>query len=146
MFKLTIVTPEKRLLLNQEVEEVSVPAFKGELNILPGHAPLITTLETGVIKWKLQGVEKQFQAVISWGYCQVSPEGVNILSDIADLPEDVDVDAKKQLLNDAEKKLANETLNEEEWNIAQRDIARARADIEIAPFAKKQFFKFYKNL
>jgi F-type H+-transporting ATPase subunit epsilon len=137
MFKLTIVTPEKRLLLNQEVEEVSVPAFKGELNILPGHAPLITTLETGVIKWKLQGVEKQFQAVISWGYCQVSPEGVNILSDIADLPEDVDVDAKKQLLNDAEKKLANETLNEEEWNIAQRDIARARADIEIAPFAKK---------
>ena len=92
MFKLTIVTPEKRLLLNQEVEEVTVPAFKGELNILPGHAPLITTLETGVMKWKLKGDAKQFQAVISWGYCQVSPEGVNILSDIADLPEEIDVD------------------------------------------------------
>jgi F-type H+-transporting ATPase subunit epsilon len=137
MFKLTIVTPEKRLLLNQEVEEVSVPAFAGELNILPGHAPLITTLETGVIKWKLQGVEKQFQAVISWGYCQVSPEGVNILSDIADLPEDVDVEAKKQSLINSEKKLAGETLNEEEWNLVQREIARARADIEIAPLGKK---------
>jgi F-type H+-transporting ATPase subunit epsilon len=137
MFKLTIVTPEKRLLLNQDVEEVSVPAFAGELNILPGHAPLITTLETGVIKWKLQGVEKQFQAVISWGYCQVSTEGVNILSDIADLPEDVDVEAKKLVLIESEKKLANETLNEEDWNSLQRDIARARADIEIAPLAKK---------
>ena len=137
MFKLTIVTPEKRLLLNQEVEEVTVPAFKGELNILPGHAPLITTLETGVMKWKLKGDAKQFQAVISWGYCQVSPEGVNILSDIADLPEEIDVDAKKQLLNDSEKKLASETLTDEEWSLLQRDIARSRADIEIAPLGKK---------
>ena len=55
MFKLTIVTPEKRILVGQEVEEVTVPAFKGELNILPGHAPLMTTLETGVMKWKLKG-------------------------------------------------------------------------------------------
>ena len=137
MFKLTIVTPEKRLLLNQDVEEVTVPAFKGELNILPGHAPLITTLETGVMKWKLKGDAKQSQAVISWGYCQVSPEGVNILADIADLPEEIDVDAKKQLLNDSEKKLANETLTDEEWSQVQREIARARADIEIAPLAKK---------
>ena len=137
MFKLTIVTPEKRLLLNQEVEEVTVPAFKGELNILPGHAPMITTLETGVMKWKLKGEARQSTAVISWGYCQVSPEGVNILSDIADLPEDVDVEAKKQLLNDSEKKLANEVLTDEEWASVQRDIARARADIEIAPLARK---------
>lgn len=137
MFKLTIVTPEKRLLLNQEVEEVTVPAFKGELNILPGHAPMITTLETGVMKWKLKGEAKQSQAVISWGYCQVSPEGVNILSDIADLPEEIDVDAKKQLLIDSEKKLANEVLTDEEWTALQRGIARARADIEIAPLAKK---------
>lgn len=137
MFKLTIVTPEKRLLLNQEVEEVTVPAFKGELNILPGHAPLITTLETGVMKWKLKGEARQSLAAISWGYCQVSSEGVNILADIADLPEEIDADAKKQFLNDAEKKLANETLTDEEWNQLQREVARARADIEIAPSAKK---------
>ena len=137
MFKLTIVTPEKRLLLNQEVEEVTVPAFKGELNILPGHAPMITTLETGVMKWKLKGETRQSTAVISWGYCQVSPEGVNILSDIADLPEEIDVDVKKQVLIDSEKKLANEVLTDEEWASLQRDIARARADIEIAPLAKK---------
>jgi len=132
MFKLTIVTPEKRLLVNQEVEEVTVPAFKGELNILPGHAPLITTLETGVMKWKLAGVEKQDQAVISWGYCQVSPGGVSILADVADLPEEINVADKKKFLVDAEKKILHETLNDDEWNSLQAGIARAHADIEIA--------------
>lgn len=132
MFKLTIVTPEKRLLVNQEVEEVTVPAFKGELNILPGHAPLITTLETGVMKWKLKGIEKQDQAVISWGYCQVSPEGVSILADVADLPEEINVADKKKFLVDAEKTILHETLNDDEWNSLQAGIARAQADIEIA--------------
>jgi len=137
MFKLTIVTPEKRLLIDQEVEEVTVPAFKGELNILPGHAPLITTLETGVMKWKLKGETKQAQAVISWGYCQVSPEGVNIMADIADLPEEIDAEAKKQFLAEADKKILNDSLDDAEWTSLQREIARARASLEIAPSAKK---------
>ena len=129
--KLTIVTPEKRLLLNQEVEEVTVPAFKGELNILPGHAPLITTLETGVMKWKLKGQEKQNQAVISWGYCQVGLEGVNVLANIAELPEEIDVEATKAFLADTEKKMMNESITEEEWTQIQADMTRARVKLEV---------------
>ncbi len=137
MFKLTIVTPEKRLLLNQEVEEVTVPAFAGELNILAGHAPLITALETGVMKWKLKGETKEAVAAISWGYCQVSPEGVNILTDMADFPEDINLEDTKQVLASSEQKLANEILSDEEWNSLQRDVAKARANMEVAPGAKK---------
>lgn len=130
--KLTIVTPEKRLLLNQEVEEVTVPAFKGELNILPGHAPLITTLETGVMKWKLKGQEKQNQAVISWGYCQVGLEGVNVLANIAELPEEIDVEAAKAFLADTEKKMMNESITEEEWTQIQGEMTRARVKLEVS--------------
>ncbi|KYG68957.1 ATP synthase subunit epsilon [Bdellovibrio bacteriovorus] len=137
MFKLTIVTPEKRILVGQEVEEVTVPAFKGELNILPGHAPLITTLETGVMKWKLKGKEKQETAVISWGYCQVSPEGVNILANIADLPEEIDLEMTKAYLAESEKKVMNEVITDEDWTEFQREWARARAKIEVASQAKK---------
>ncbi|UOF00415.1 ATP synthase F1 subunit epsilon [Bdellovibrio reynosensis] len=137
MFKLTIVTPEKRILVGQEVEEVTVPAFKGELNILPGHAPLITTLETGVMKWKLKGKEKQEIAVISWGYCQVSPEGVNILANIAELPEEIDVEAAKAYLADSEKKVMNESITDEEWTEYQREWARARAKIDVGSSLKK---------
>lgn len=132
MFKLTIVTPEKRILVGQEVEEVTVPAFKGELNILPGHAPLITTLETGVMKWKLKGKEKQDTAAISWGYCQVSTEGVNILANIADLPEEIDLQATKEFLVQSEKKIMNELISDEDWAEFQRDWAHARAKIEVA--------------
>lgn len=137
MFKLTIVTPEKRLVINQEVEEVTLPAFKGELNILTGHSPLITTLETGVLKWKLAGVEEQKVAAISWGYCQVSAEGVNVLADIAKLPEEIDLTLTAATVNDLEKKLVNESLTDEDWNHTQRELALARAAIEAIPASKK---------
>lgn len=132
MFKLTIVTPEKRILVGQDVEEVTVPAFKGELNILPGHAPLITTLETGVMKWKLKGKERQEIAVISWGYCQVSPEGVNILANIAELPEEIDIEETKADLAEAEKRAMNEFVGDAEWAEFQRNWARARAKVDVA--------------
>lgn len=132
MFKLTIVTPERRLLVSQDVDEVTVPGFKGELNILPGHAPLISTLETGVMKWKLKGKEKQDQAVISWGYCQVSSEGVNVLANIADLPEEIDLQATKEMLSATEKRIMNELVPEEDWVEFQREWARTRAKLEVA--------------
>ena len=138
MFKLTIVTPEKRILVGQEVEEVTVPAYKGELNILPGHAPLMTTLETGVMKWKLKGRDRQELAVISWGYCQVSPEGVNILANIADLPEEIDLEMTKSFLDASEKKVMNELISEEDWAEFQREWAHARAKIDVVTnYAKK---------
>lgn len=138
MFKLTIVTPEKRILVGQEVEEVTVPAFKGELNILPGHAPLITTLETGVMKWKIKGKELQQLAVISWGYCQVSPEGVNILANIAELPEEIDLEMTKTQLAESEKKVMNELITDEDWTEFQREWAHARAKIEVAGMAPRK--------
>lgn len=137
MFKLTIVTPEKKLVIKQEVDEITVPAFKGELNVLPGHSPLITTLETGVVKWKLSGKEEMNKAAISWGYCQIAPDGVHILADIAELPEEIDYETEMKELALAEAKLANETLSDEEWKNVQREIALSRAGIEALPATKK---------
>ena len=132
MLKLTIVTPERRLLVNQEVEEVTIPAFRGELNVLEGHAPLITTLDTGVIRWKLKGKERQDMAAISWGYCQVNPEGVNVLANIVDLPEEIDLAVTKEKLAEAEKRIMNEFISEDELNEFSREMAHARIKIEVA--------------
>lgn len=132
MFKLTIVTPEKRLVIDQEIDEVTVPAFKGELNVLPGHAPLITTLETGVLKYKLKGQAEQKMA-ISWGYCQVNPQGVNILAEYAATPMDLQLEELKKALAAAELKLSTEVLDEEQWAATQREVAKARTGMEIFP-------------
>jgi F-type H+-transporting ATPase subunit epsilon len=132
MFTLTLVTPEKRLVLDQEIDEVTVPAFRGELNILPGHAPLITTLETGILRYKLKGHAEE-KLAISWGYCQVNPKGVNILADYAALPVELQVDELKKALAAAETKLGSESLTEEQWAEAQREVAKARTGMEIIP-------------
>lgn len=130
MFKLNVVTPEKRIVLNQEIDEVTVPAYRGELNILPGHAPLITTLSTGPLRWKLKGQGEQ-AAVISWGYCEVGPNGVEILADIAELPEEIDAHEAQKALADAEKRLLNDTLDDDAWENLQRDVARHQAELEL---------------
>lgn len=136
MFKLTVVTPEKRIVTSQEISEVTVPGFRGELNILPGHAPLITILGTGALRWKFAGSEINHRAVVSGGYCQVSPEGVNVLANVADLPEEVDAAAKTLFITDADKKLLNNTMTDLEFNELIAEVERARADIEMAQHPK----------
>lgn len=136
--QLTIVTPERKLLVRHQIDELFVPAFKGELNILPGHAPLITTLETGVLKWREKGESEVQKAAISWGYCQVGPTGlVSVLADLVQLPSEVEYKTELEVIADSEKRLGSESLDDYQWSNTQREIARARAAIDILPATKK---------
>jgi len=131
MFKLNLVTPEKKVAVDLEILFVTVPAFKGEVDILPGHTPFVTTLETGVLTYKAKGGDKIFKAVVSWGYCEVSPEGVNILADFIQTPEEIVVEESKKQLEANVKKLGTEVLSDEQFNIAQAEVARARAALDL---------------
>ena len=131
MFKLTVVTPERRLVVDQEILEVTVPGYAGELNILAGHAPLITTLQTGPMSWKTASGEMT-KAVISWGYCEVHPGGVDVLAETADLLGEFDVTEAEKSIVEGQKRLLNESLDDESWDNVHRQIARAEAQIELA--------------
>ena len=131
MFKLNVLTPERKAVFDQEITEVTVPAYSGEMTILPGHAPLITTLGTGILKYKLKGVEKTFKAVISWGYCEVAPDAVNVLAEFMQTPEEVIVEAAERNLVAAERKLAIEVLNEADFEAAINETKKARAAINL---------------
>ena len=130
MFKLTLLTPDKKIVVDQEIEDVTVPAYRGELNILPGHAPLITTLSTGIMRWRLKGESDPRSIIVSWGYCQITPTGVDVLADTVDLPEDVNPEEAKATLTEGEKRLL-ESLDDDQWDQVQRDIARARAHLDV---------------
>jgi F-type H+-transporting ATPase subunit epsilon len=120
--KLTLVTPDKKLLTDVEVEEVFVPGFKGELNILPGHAPLMTTLSTGLLRYRLKGSSDLKSIVVSWGYCEVNPDGVLVLAETAERAEDID----------PERALAA-------WKLASERIDSGELDPEnIEKFRRKQ--------
>ena len=132
MFKLNLVTPEKKLVADQELELITLPAFKGELAILPGHAPLMTTLEPGILSYKLKGQSELVKVAISWGYCQVSPESVNVLAESAMLAAEIDLKVVQDHLKSQENKIATEALDDAQWADAQHEIARLNAEILLA--------------
>ena len=66
--QLEVVTPERRVLA-EPVDMVTVPGLGGELGILPGHTPLISQLQTGVLTYVQDG--KSFPMHVSGGFVEV---------------------------------------------------------------------------
>jgi F-type H+-transporting ATPase subunit epsilon len=131
MFKLTLVTPQKKLLTEVEVEEVIVPAFRGQLDILPRHAPLMTTLQAGQLKIRLKGETRFKTAIISWGYCEVNPNGVVILTDTAEWPEEINRSRAEENLKIAQQRLTDAGLAPDEQAKALRKIDKEKARLAL---------------
>ena len=85
---LEIVTPE-RGIISQRVDEVQVPGAEGAFGILPGHTPLLATLQVGEL-WYRRGEETSYVAV-SFGFAEVQPDRVSILAQMAEEAENIDV-------------------------------------------------------
>jgi len=80
-----LVTPE-RLLLSDQVEMVVVPGTEGDFGVLPGHAPLISTIRPGTIEI-YEGRTVRQRIFISGGIAEVTPERCTVLADEA-MPRD----------------------------------------------------------
>ena len=101
----------------------------GELGILPGHAPLITTLTIGEISYR-QGTNTHYLAV-AWGFAEVLPNKVTILADTAERAEEIDVKRAQEAKARAEAALARAAadLDFDATLYAQR---RAEVRLEVA--------------
>lgn len=128
-FKFTFVTPEKKIVSDLEIEEVILPAYRGELDILPGHAPLITTLDVGLVRYRPKGSNVFESAVVSWGFCEVDPKGVSILAETAETLEEINQERAQKALQEAQARLVDPTLEPDQIKKFQRKIDRARARI-----------------
>ena len=83
-----LVTPES-LLVSQDVEMVVVPGSDGNFGVLPGHAPLISTIRPGTIDiYENRAVTQRF--FVAGGIAEVTPEGCTVLADEAMVPETLD--------------------------------------------------------
>lgn len=131
MFTLDFVTPEQKIVFGQELEEITIPANRGELNILPGHAPLMTTLQPGKLTYKLKSGESKTIA-ISWGYAQVSPTGVHVLAEAVIDPATAASKGSLQALKLLEDRLLSESLNDEDWDLAQLEMMKLRVELDLS--------------
>jgi F-type H+-transporting ATPase subunit epsilon len=83
-----LVTPE-RLLVSETVEMVVVPGTEGNFGVLPGHAPLISTIRPGMIEiYEGQTITRRFFVVS--GVAEVTPERCTVLADEAVSPDTLD--------------------------------------------------------
>jgi F-type H+-transporting ATPase subunit epsilon len=118
--QLEVVTPERRLL-SEQVNSVTVPGRVGELGILPGHAALISELQTGVLSYNEDGTT--FQLHVSGGFVEVNGDRVSVLAEIAERPDEIDAARARLSREHTEKQLTS-------WNGTEEDFEKARAKLE----------------
>ena len=128
---LEIVTPD-RSLIREEVDEVVVPGTEGELGILPGHTPLLSTLKVGEL-WYRQGQEKHYLA-IAFGFVEVLPDRVTVLADVGERAQEIDVQRAERARQRAEQRLTEAPqphLTQTEFDIERARVALMKALIRL---------------
>ena len=121
---LEIVTPD-RALIREEVDEVVVPGSEGELGVLPGHTPLLSSLKVGEL-WYRQGQEKHYLA-IAFGFVEVLPDRVTVLADVGERAQEIDVHRAERAKQRAEQLLAQAATPH--LTAVDLDIERARISL-----------------
>jgi F-type H+-transporting ATPase subunit epsilon len=103
-FHFDLVSPEK-LLFSGDVDQVDLPGSEGDLGVLAGHAPIITTLRPGILV--IFGEGKQMPVVVNGGFAEVGPTGLTVLADVAVPREDFDVAVLAATIKDTEEDVAD---------------------------------------
>jgi F-type H+-transporting ATPase subunit epsilon len=127
--QLELVTPERRVLA-EPVDMVTVPGLGGELGILPGHTPLISQLQTGVLTYVDGG--KSFQLHVSGGFVEVRDDHVSVLTEVAERPEEIDAVRARQSRDQLEKQMNAWSGSEEEFELARTKLERSVVRLQLA--------------
>jgi len=129
---LEIVTPDE-LLLHETVDEVEIPGAEGYFGVLPGHTPLLATLQVGEL-WYRKGSERHFLS-IAFGFAEVLPDRVTILAQIGEKAETIDIDRAE-----TEKKRAQDALaaakTEFDLEMARISMLKALVRLQVATRAR----------
>lgn len=128
MAKLTveIVTAERQVYNETDVDMVVAPGSEGVLGILPSHAPLLTTLQPGSLRVKKGGSEQEMS--VNGGFLQVKANRVLILADHAERADEIDAAAAEEARRTAENALAEATRSGNTVNI---EAARAALKLSM---------------
>jgi len=119
---LEIVTAERLVYSDDNVDMVVAPSVDGEVGILPHHAPLLTLLQIGELR-VTKGADEQ-SIVIAGGFLEVLNNKVTVLADVAERAEEIDAAAAEDARRRAQDALANRG--------ATADLASAEAAMRLA--------------
>ena len=129
---LEIVTPE-RALAHEQVDEVQIPGADGYFDVLPGHTPLLASLQVGEL-WYRRGAEKQYLSV-AFGFAEVLPDRVTILARIGERAEDIDVVRAEEAKRRAQDALSRRPADVD-LELARVSLLKALVRLQVAGRAR----------
>ena len=120
-FQLRIITPD-RVFYENTVEMVEFNTTEGQIRVLPGHIPLTVIVKPGILT--IHEAEGEKMAALHAGFAEILPEGITILAEIIEWPEEIDQGRAEAALHRAEERLHSKT--------PETDIARAETALQRA--------------
>ncbi|MFC1845025.1 F0F1 ATP synthase subunit epsilon [Thermodesulfobacteriota bacterium] len=128
---LEVVTP-KGAIVSEKVDIITAPGFAGEFGVLANHAPFLSTIKIGTLRYKKDGSEEEL--MVSGGFCEVSNNKITFLVESAERGHEIDVDRALQAKERAEKRLlqAREQQEKIDRTRAEAAMQRALARLKIA--------------
>jgi F-type H+-transporting ATPase subunit epsilon len=125
---LEIVTPEARTF-SDDVDMVVLPGAEGEMGILPLHAPLLSLLKPGELRYKKGGQETSL--AIGDGFVEVGPDRVSVITDMAVEEKFIDEAATVAAMERAQAALKRRELGGEELATIEASIAKSIAQLNL---------------
>jgi F-type H+-transporting ATPase subunit epsilon len=127
---ITVVTPIG-LTLKQEAVSVTLQTTSGQIEILSGHVPMITTLEPGEMQLHQENARMEFFAV-GEGFAEIWPDRVTVFSDLAENAETIIVEATEEAVRRAQEELAASlNLTDEERRSAELAVKENLVKIQV---------------
>lgn len=127
-FHLRIATLE-RVVFDEDIESVSFRGSEGDLTILPGHMPLITSMKAGEITARHAG--EDFYMFSSGGIAEIQPHRALILADIAERGEEIDEKRAEEARARAEAIMQEKRDDQEAFGQAEAALQRALLRLQI---------------
>lgn len=126
-FYLEIIASERKFFTG-DCEEIVFPAIDGSRGVLPGHEAMITALEAGEMKFKVNG--KWCYVAVSEGFVEIMPDNVILIADTVELPEEIDINRANEAKIRAEEKLRQKQSIKEYYQ-TQASLNRAMNRLKV---------------
>lgn len=124
-----LVTQERKVFDEPEADIVLIPATEGEMGVLPGHAPVLTTMTFGELVVRKGNAEERF--AIYGGVVDVRPDKVVALADLAESSFAIDVE-KAQQARERARQLLDEGVPENENRQVVLELRRAELQLRVS--------------
>ena len=124
-FKIEIVNPEKSFLVKEDVSEVVVPAFEGEMGILKDHISIISFLKPGIIKILSESGDENYY--VEDGIVEFKNNNLSILTSSIFNLTDLDKSKQQDLLKLAEEEASNPEINDQSKYLVDQKIEVLRS-------------------